>query len=56
MNQALENRERLIIPRRKAGEVTKARPCLGDHQAQFEKAGKISMERYEGAYRELAKL
>lgn len=53
---ALLKQERLIIPARKEGQAVKARPCLGDHQAQFEKAGKMSMERYENAYRELAKV
>lgn len=56
MNQALTKQERLVIPRRKAGEEVKARPCLGDHHDQFEKAGKLAMERYESAYRKLAKV
>jgi len=55
---ALLNQTRLVIPARREGEhaKVKARPCLGDHQAQFDKVGKMSMERYEGAYRELAKV
>ncbi|WP_165697902.1 hypothetical protein [Vreelandella massiliensis] len=53
---ALLKQGRLIIPARKEGEQVKARPCLGDKQAQFEKAGKMSLERYENAYRELAKV
>ncbi|MFG6668658.1 hypothetical protein ACGK9R_16325 [Halomonas sp. HNIBRBA4712] len=53
---ALLKKERLIIPARKEGESVKARPCLGNHQAQFKKAGEMSMERYENAYRELAKV
>lgn len=56
MSQALRTQERLVIPRRQAGEASKARPCLGDHASQFEKAGKLSLERYENAYRELAKV
>lgn len=56
MNQALKNQERLVIPRRKAGEVAKARPCLGDHQSQLEKVRERSFARYENAYRELAKV
>lgn len=56
MNQALKKDGRLTFPRREAGEVAKARPCLGRHHDQFEKAGKMAMERYESAYRKLAKV
>ncbi|WP_275289308.1 hypothetical protein [Halomonas elongata] len=56
MNQALTKQERLVIPRRKAGEEVKARPCLGDHHAQLEKVRERSFARYEKAYRELAKV
>ncbi|MCE8026946.1 MULTISPECIES: hypothetical protein [Halomonadaceae] len=56
MNQALKKQERLVIPVRKEGDVAKARPCLGDHQAQLEKVRARSFARYENAYRELAKV
>ncbi|WP_162816440.1 hypothetical protein [Halomonas sp. BN3-1] len=46
---------RLTIPRRQPGEVAKARPTPGDHRAQLEKVRQVSMDRYEGAYRELAR-
>lgn len=56
MSQALQTQERLVIPRRKAGEEAKARPCLGDHDAQTAKVRAQSFARYETAYRELAKV
>lgn len=56
MNQALKTEERLIIPRRNAGESAKARPCLGNHRAQLAKVRERSFARYEDAYRELAKV
>ncbi|HSH57220.1 MAG TPA: hypothetical protein VK965_04635 [Halomonas sp.] len=56
MNQALQQKERLIIPPRKEGEVAKARPCLGDHHEQLEKARAHSFARYQSTYRELAKV
>lgn len=56
MNQALKQEARLSFPRRDAGEKAKARPCLGDHQAQLEKVRERSFARYENAYRDLAKV
>ncbi|MBS4155407.1 hypothetical protein [Cobetia sp. MC34] len=56
MNQALMKKERLVIPSRKEGQTATARPCLGDHRAQVEKARDRSFARYENAYRELAKV
>nr|WP_156889368.1 hypothetical protein [Halomonas sp. 1513] len=56
MNQALRQQERLVIPARREGEVASARPCLGDHQAQLEKARERSLARYKEAYRDLAKV
>ncbi|MCM2973516.1 hypothetical protein [Larsenimonas suaedae] len=56
MNQTLKKQERLAIPRRQVGETAKARPCLGDHEAQTKKVRQHSFARYESAYRELAKV